>query len=274
MSKLTDEQLMAYVDGELCPEEAKAVEELLADNPDAVARMEVFTSTKEPLVEVFNHPAFEAVPKYLLDIFEPNSEKQASAVTSKKGLLQGLLGTMGFDGFRLSPSIAFSALVLVSMGGGAGWLLGRMGVENQAANQQFIAFESGKIRATGAFGEALEHTPSSTVSSWSSQGNKRVSLKPLLSFRSTNQQYCRQYELSNEKIGSFAGLACRDTGGVWHIKMHQQIASAGPQDGRTVPANGRRTPELDAVVDQIIEGPAMGAEEEMKLIQNQWQKKP
>jgi len=263
---------MSYADGELSANEAKAVEEILAVNPDARKRLEVFTLTNKPLAELYEQPIIEPIPKRLLDILEPiDSSHEPKKPVSAKGVSQGYLRTFGLRrrGLGRLGILASSMLIIVSAG--SGWLLGRTGTVDQPTRASFLAFDGGSIRAKGEFGEALETTPSSTFAAWSGTSDERISFKPVLSFRSKDQQFCRQYELKSDRSGTFAGLACRTFDGAWLIKMHEEAVPAAPQDGRTVPADGLERPLLDALVDRIIDGEALGADEEGKLIGNGWQ---
>jgi len=277
MHNLTDEQLMAYADGELSAKEAKAVEAVLVRDPDAVKRLEVFKMTRQPLADLFARPSIENIPDRLLDILEPagRSPGRQQIKIGSKGRLQELLDAWTPGGLGMSPAMAFSALMLVSAGGG--WLLGRAGIDTHADRASFLALDGGSIQAKGALREALETTPSSRLAAWRGTTGERISFKPVLSFRSIRNGYCRQYEISSADSGSYAGLACRDAQGAWRITMHERTALKAPPEGGAgggiKPAAGHQTTALDAVVDQLIDGDALGANEENELLRNRWQVK-
>jgi len=269
--KLNDEQLMAYADGELDAKEAKAVEAILARDPDAVKRLEAFKATRGPLADLFSRPSIETIPDPLLDILKPaeGSPVRQKARGGRHGRLHEFLQAWTPEVLGTSPAMAFSLLLLVSAGGG--WLVGRVGGATHADRASFLALDGGSITAKGALREALESTPSSKLAVWSGTSEEQVSFKPVLSFRSTYHQYCRQYELNSAASGSYEGFACRNSTGAWHITMHEKTVGKTRHSGGIKPAAGRQTTALDAVVDQIIDGDALGVNEENKLLLNQWQ---
>ena len=57
MKEPTDEQLMAYADGELGPEEARQIAEILARRPDLARRVAAYRQTGRGLGELFPAPA-------------------------------------------------------------------------------------------------------------------------------------------------------------------------------------------------------------------------
>ena len=66
MTGLNDSTLVAYVDGELDAEQARAVKAALTENPEARSRVEVFRETAALLQAAFDEPADEPVAPSLL----------------------------------------------------------------------------------------------------------------------------------------------------------------------------------------------------------------
>lgn len=90
-----------------------------------------------------------------------------------------------------------------------------------------------------------------------------------LTFRNRRQAYCRQYEVASDKDG-YAGIACRSNDGRWRVEIHV----AGEPDlnaGSRIAPAGKAGSDVEAAVNRVIEGDALGRKDEEALIQNNWQ---
>jgi anti-sigma factor RsiW len=77
LPRVDDETLAAYVDGELSPEKAAAVAMLLADDPEAQARLDALFETGRLLAAAYAAPMAEPVPERLLALVEGRPERAA-----------------------------------------------------------------------------------------------------------------------------------------------------------------------------------------------------
>src|ERR1043166_7943941 len=70
MARFTDEELVAYADGELPPERAKAVADGCAADPQVAARVRWFKESREALRNAFARQIEAPVPERLLKVFD------------------------------------------------------------------------------------------------------------------------------------------------------------------------------------------------------------
>jgi anti-sigma factor RsiW len=68
MAEISDEILMAFVDGELDANEQRVVREALTKNPAFIERLECFVLTKARLARPFDDVLKAALPEKLLSI--------------------------------------------------------------------------------------------------------------------------------------------------------------------------------------------------------------
>src|ERR1043165_5881394 len=70
MARFTDEELVAYADGELPPDRAKLIAEACAAEPQLAARVRLFNESRAALRDAFAQQAGEPVPERLLKVFD------------------------------------------------------------------------------------------------------------------------------------------------------------------------------------------------------------
>jgi hypothetical protein len=90
----------------------------------------------------------------------------------------------------------------------------------------------------------------------------------MLSFRSKDAGWCRQFEMRGAEKQISYGLACRRRGGDWRM-----IASTAPSSatGGYVPAGADRRKAIDDLVTSIIVGEPLSPEDEAAAIGKEWQ---
>ena len=106
---------------------------------------------------------------------------------------------------------------------------------------------SGQLVATGAIAQALDRQLASAP------GGGPVAVQ--LSFKAKDGRFCRSFSTA-----ASAGLACREAGGAWAL---QQVAAAAPVAGGGMrQAASSLPPSVLAVVDGLMAGEALNAEQE------------
>lgn len=265
MTKLDEETLMAYVDGELDPRRAAEVEALLAEDAEARATVQMFRNSAALLRGPFDQVLREPVPERLLATLDrPPTGKVHDIRLARRGVLT-----------RFLPQTAWAraAAVALLVGTGAGYLTAQWqpaGLDPTARLAASDALLNEALETTGS-GVAFARRDADT-------GLAREIL-PLLTFRDANQRYCREFEStlkgSDGQQVSY-GVACREDG-VWQpqaLMARQLIAPAlrgDPQDhSQYVPAMGAEVAGFDTVIQQIMVGEPLKSEEEAKLIGQGW----
>lgn len=185
-TKMANETLMAFVDGELAPEEMTRVEALLRQRPDLEAAVEQQRALRREL-----HASFESImnaplPAALSDaVMNTQPSMQWRLRTAMRTLLtpRGLIWTA-------VPAAALACGVIV-------------GVLFSSSSSVLMAARGNALVAQGALANALNTQLASTQTAQGPQIG--------ISFHDRNQRYCRTFTASN-----LAGVACNSASG-WNI---------------------------------------------------------
>lgn len=277
MSDVSDELLMAYVDGALDPAERARVDAYLRAAPEAAGRLAPFLATgRDSLGRTFAPLLDRPLPEALVDaIFaapmaaEPLTSRRpvgraAASVSFWTRLFEVLSAPMALGAFGIACATA------LIVGGVAGWSL-HSGSPATTSGSALIALSNGGLAAGAGLAKALEASPSMTASTVVADGST-VSIMPTLTFKSQDGRACRQYELGLASGQRFAGLGCRGGDGAWRIEAHSPIAAAKSANGEGLSrvAGGTASPAVDAITEQVMDGAALSAEAESALIKNGW----
>ncbi len=285
MAALPDDDdviLMAYADGVLDGETRARVEAMLQRDAESLRRVEAFRATGAPLSDLFGKPMQEPVPSNLVDfVLNYGQEGAASANAKRSGPSLALgerpalsarwrkLKRWAAWENRAGPAIwqlaAASAAALI-IGVSAGWMLHDGSSDDSAS---LAAFTKGQVFAGGALRQVLETSPSGQVARIAGNARDATVMRTSLTFRSKGGSFCREYEVATAGLGNFAGLACREEGGKWALKIHVAQANARP-GAKAAPADGPHESALDEIVDRMMEGIALGREEEEAAISKGW----
>ncbi|MFA5950551.1 MAG: hypothetical protein WC807_09740 [Hyphomicrobium sp.] len=268
MSFVSDERLMAFADGELSPEETRALEIMLAEDLDLAARLEPFRLTGAPLASVFGAALSAPVPERLLTAIKAHRRARLYAGKKNPALRSGLLDEL-FGGLRfasgLKPSHAF-ALSAVLVGSAIAWSATQLTSTN--TDPALASFGAGVIVASGPLSDALEKMQSSTVAA-------APGITPVATFAKEDGGYCREYRMTTVGGATYAGVACRELGGPqWRIAAHVEVPPTKPQAKSTyTTASGPQTAAVNAVVAAMMAGSVLEPADEVKLIAKGWMPK-
>ncbi|WP_043617465.1 anti-sigma factor family protein [Chromobacterium violaceum] len=97
MTESNADKLQAYLDGELSPSEAEALEAWLERHPEAARQLEQWRRQDEALRELWALPGREPVPGRLLDAARPPARRAAPAWW-RQGMAAGLVFALGLGG--------------------------------------------------------------------------------------------------------------------------------------------------------------------------------
>jgi len=274
MSELSDEIIMAYADDELPAAERTRVERAIAADPGLGARLAMFRATRETLHRAYAPVMAAPIPDRLLDAVykspmpaAPNGTVRAPRCGSLAERVRSFLGLDGAAPVRVG--LGYAAVLALGLGVGLFWSATGLRHGGGAAPSVVAIAPDGMV-AEGALARALETSPSggTTVADGAA-----LQVTPVLSFRSRNRRYCRQYEIGTGGGASLAGLACRSTGGVWVVQMQTAVAGGGRTEnvpGKYRPASRDAAPALEAVVGALMDGDALMAADEARLLASGW----
>lgn len=200
MMRPSDEQLMAYADGELPAAEAAAIAALAENDPAVARRIRAFAATRTLLQQSFAQS--EVSPRTLKFL----READIAAPRRRRPWLQRTLP------MALAASLVagISALLLPKV----------FRDEAGPADAALPAPLPASLQAV------LDGTPSGVPVTGTLDG-RAVELLPLASLQTGDGRYCREYTINAlDGAASTSALACREAGGGW-------TALAAPDAGET-----------------------------------------
>jgi hypothetical protein len=241
------ETLLAFIDGELSPEEARRVAAEVANDPALAAHTEKHRALKARL-QAASLPITTAAEPSSAAAIVAAAPQGASASADSPPEPRPNSGTLATRGW-----IAVGAMAI---GIGLGVLLA---VSFRPATE--MRTEGGKVAAQGPLAVALSRQLAAEENEAS--GATRVAE----SFFSNDGYFCRTFTTSGTTLGdagnALAGIACRE-GGEWRIKA----LSATP------PPDAGKAPELPASVravsDSMMVGKRLDAEGERAARAQGW----
>lgn len=268
MSTIPDEKLMAFVDGQLPTDEARALEAKIEADPALQKRLEPFVVTGSPLARVFERPLHEPVPPHLVLAVERAAARAAAQAalapvptpTPVARFLDRAAERLG-AGSRRELANAFAVVALVASGVTAGWLLASGNSTLHHARDVASIGKTGAI-AGGDLAAALEKTASA-------YNPTTPGIQVLQTFEGPNASFCREYTVVGKDTHTQAGIACRKPSGEWQIEIHV-AEHATDRRGDYETASGTTPKAIETVLTEMKQKPALGEEAEAAIISNGW----
>ena len=269
MAGLSDEELMAYADGQLDPAEQANVEASIRERPEHQRKVEKFRATLKPVHQAFqermdrSHLALAA--RIRQEVPATVSDRDAQTIGPNHAQSRASL----IASYSTWPAALAASLALL-VGGELGWFMHGSPQRDETALADLITFGDGSLQAEGALAELLETAKSGAVVNARDVHGRAWQLKTIFSFRSVADVPCRRYELSNGATERFAGYACRDSNGRWHIQAHARLdAKVNGKPGFAPAGDGHESP-VDAASRTNMNGDVLQSSEECRLIENHW----
>lgn len=244
----SEAEIAAWVDGMLDAQDAERIERIMARDPNARAYAEKVCESNERLKAAFGAPIDEPVPASL-----------KGAILGAPGQVTALPRRKWQAGWRPLALAASLALVVGLGTGGYLW----------APEQTSLVAAVGNAPVDGPLHAALETLPSGTLSP--------AGVRPMMTFQDENGRPCREFEAVGAVPEALEfGIACRrPQDGVWHVAIvvAAQPTDMPPQTG-FAPASGPAGDALEATLDALGAGPAIGPEDEARLLELGWREGP
>ena len=276
MVSIQEETLLAYVDGELPPEQAAEVAAALERDPAAAALAQQFREASRLLAAAYDQPMREPVPQRLIEAVQgsrpagdatvlpwaprrqrtPTARRFALPLAASVALAVGLAGGFGLSGFW--PPGTGPAPTITAAG----------------------------LTTTAPFQQALETAASGVPVTWESADGAVAEVMPLLTFhegdhgggdgREGDGRYCREYQTTVASAAATEaafGIACREDGGAWRSRLvvAGPAVDPGTPDSAFVPATGQ-APGADfrAFVDTLVGDSVVPPDAERRLLSSGW----
>ena len=260
----SDEELMAYVDGQLSAEEAKAIKAAVELDSDLQAKVNEFETTRQLLSHAFDEIIDEPIPQRLLDLLEVKPSVEPKSETAEVVSLAKHRETKSFF-MRPMQQVATAASVALIIGGVVGHQFGSS--QTSTLEHRLVQADAGFVVAGNPLHEALESTPSHEIHHVNTGVGDMI--MPIMSFKAVDDRYCREFEINADSSISM-GVACR-IAGQWHVEVLLAAGQRAEGSLEYQPASGYSEDALNAVIDRMWNGEAFDAEQESQLISNRWQ---
>lgn len=223
--EVTDEMLMAHIDGELDAPTSKAVAAAIAADPALAERARAFASSAEAARTAFADILSAPPPKRLVKTVREGARMETIVPFPKRGWVRAAL--------------PLAACVVLAIGVGGGYLLGRSQVPTSDAFAETAAIAS--TIATLPAGAPIP------------LGNGQLTV---LGSYPIDQGLCRSFAL-DAPGESLSGVAC-DRGAGYQVEM----ALAGAPAGGFAAASDRVAASIDAYLTSVGAGSPLGPDEE------------
>ncbi len=252
---VTDEMIMAYVDGELPPEESERIGRLIADDKELLRKEALFRETASVLGQAFETPLHEQVPERLLKVVRPGecvslTEKIVSVLNVRQWLSP-------FPAAALALVVVLGLVVLLRSGG-----------------PQYVSSpDTSSLLASGEFSRILEKSVSGNAVQLG-VGDGAAKIFPVCTFQDAAQRYCRRFELrkGGKKLAG-QGVSCRLEDGTWELEVF--ISTVDQRDQSKIAKQGYELAggedRLGRLIETMRAGAPLGLEQERECIGRGWQ---
>lgn len=239
---LPKETLMAYVDGELTPEDARRVEAEIAVRPDLKDFVDQQLALRHAFARSFDTILDAPLPEHLLAAAAQPPSLVWRAMQALKAL-------------ATRRALIWSAVPAAALACGVA-----VGVLITAQGSADIVFAHGGLVARGALSNALSNA-------LSGQPVRTAEAQTGLSFRDKAGRYCRTFATGGG--ASLAGVACHEDG-AWHIAALAEPAKE-ENAGTAYALSGSTMPDaIRSAVRGMIAGVPLDAAAEKKARAHGW----
>ena len=242
--KTASERAMALVDGQLAPAEVPGLVQELGRNPALVAELQMYLTTSgRRICEPYGVKGDEPVPARLVEavLQAPASAGRRTPSSRYVATLIGRLqGRTRVPAWSLVAGPALAA-VLIAV---AAWFV--------------LPDRSQGSLVEASLAAALERTQSGRDAA-------AVAVRPVLSFKSRNATWCRQYEIRYGTRQVSHGLACRTSGGRWSV-----VSLTPPGPVGLMPAGSDARAAVDNLVTAMMGGQPLSNADEAAMIGKGW----
>lgn len=263
MHEVSDELLMAYVDGELDPDQARLVEGRLATDEALKERIKPFVATRQ-LATLYKAPMDLPPPARVVSVLAetPVAHRPPTRADRLLDILR--------DGSFASLSVLMPLRMAGVLGLGAmlGWAAHMTSGRNATAGTE-IAMVEGALVAVKTLYDTLESSVTATGVVSGAPGGDARTLWVTATFLATTGSYCREFAIGPSHASRYRGLGCRRADGVWEIHAYEKDKRKLGSSSVVRPA-GATNSVVDAVVAEIMRGSIISPEAEARLMARGW----
>lgn len=216
---VSDETLVAYVDGELDAASVREVEAVLARDPKALARAEAMRDSGALLRAAMNAAVHESPPDRLerglqaiSRVAQPSAAPPPSPAAQPAA--QGAWSPRAVGGMALAASVAFAVAGL-----SGGYLLGHTASEVSTLPRLASLEDQDRERRDAALQGALEFEVSGSHAAWANpDASHHGEITPVRTFKNRQGLFCREFReimVIDHVTHTTYGVACRQPEAGW-----------------------------------------------------------
>jgi hypothetical protein len=270
VNPITDEELGAFLDGELPETERLRIAEAIATDEHLAARLAALEQVDAALGSAL--PVGDTqLPAAVVTAIDRLAAAQAARAAAGRpdNVIPFARSTAQAKPAASSPDRtwtkdrawlkygSFAASVLVVVGAGVLW---NISSRAPGPGLAFVPQAAGPLPAQHPLAVTLGETPSGTVRDWSPGAGETRGIQPVLSFRDSAGALCREFELTSGASGT-TGVACRRDNR-WELEAVAAAASATRPGEGYVPASGNGPAAVEAAIERLMAGDVLTADEE------------
>lgn len=243
-SEFTDEDLMAYADGELAEDRAAALDLAIAEDAALAERLGLFLDTRQIAADALRPMLDEPVPDHLVQKVRDLAAAAADSPTPNVSEDN----VVPFSSRSLSRPVwhlPVAASIALAIGLGAGLMM-----SNPTAQPPSLAIAEvvdpvlSEALSTLASGDRIDLADGAQIAA-------------IATFRAEDNALCREFEYDHSNGTAFVSIACH-TGENWQVSF--TVAAAGTADGGYAPASSLEV--LDAYLSVTNAGAPLTPVEE------------
>jgi hypothetical protein len=241
----TDEQLSAFLDGELPAADMDMLSRDIERDSQLAARMERLGAANTAYVDAvgqIDHTRMGAATKTAIE-----TPPAARVIAFRpRGLAAFLVEHRAIAASLLCAAAVWSVMSTASTG---------------SPSNPFAPGPDGVIMANSPLHQLLESASTGQASTIDG-----ATAAPRLTFAADDGSFCRQFDVVTDD-GASAAIACREESG-W--RTHVVAYGLSRPTGEFQTASAARSPALESFLDAHASGAPMNAEEEARLLQSGW----
>jgi hypothetical protein len=241
---ITDEILMAYVDGEVDDATREQIERAIAADASLRAKVEQHRSLRKQLSAAFDPVLAEPIPDRLTSLIANTQSGRVTDLSQARAMRDERKTRL----YRQPAWMSLAASVVLGIAIG-------FFAFNERNPAMLVAQADGLI----ASGE-LEHALTNKIAADSSAARVHIGI----SYIAKSGEYCRSFAVTE---GAFAGFACRDDA-AWRIRMLAPTTVSQSGEFRT--ASSAMPESVLTAITQDMNGKAFDAEEEAAARKKRW----
>jgi hypothetical protein len=245
--EITDEVLVAYVDGELEAGQRALVSATLRRDAALGRRAKEMRLSRDLLREAFPLQPAARVPERIVV-----AEKRLAAAC-----VQRLRRARPAFAFRWRDAAAAGLICVLAFAA----YLGLHPAREPTRQVTTLA----QIDPGNPLHQVLESSPSAQLVQVSGDD---AAVRAILTFRAKDGRFCREFEILATS-GASTGIACREQG-EWHVEVLLSADAAPPNSNYYTPAAGSDDAALAEVVERLMHGEPLGVEEEAHALAEGW----